>query len=102
MRTIEQNAARSLMTGKHSGQHVAGRSANVNDGLESRKSICSCDGRRFLIVEADHCLAKQRCLFWMMCEIFEEWHTMRFVKAWLARLNRVFHIIPSTALPGTP
>ena len=52
-------------------------------------------------MEADHRLAEQRCIFWMMCEIIEEWHTLRFVKARFARLNRVDHIIPSTPLPGT-
>ena len=48
VRTIKQDTARSSMTGKHNGQHVACRAANVNDSFEHRKIICISDGRGFL------------------------------------------------------
>src|SRR5258708_11609116 len=58
MRPVEQYAARRGMIGKDSRQHVTGRAANVNDGLENRKIISSGDGWRFLVMEAYHRLTE--------------------------------------------
>jgi hypothetical protein len=47
------------MMGENRRQHVAGRAADINNGLEDRKIVSGGNGRRLLVMKADHRLTEQ-------------------------------------------
>jgi hypothetical protein len=50
MRQVEQHAARPLMAGEDSREHIAGRTANIDNGIETRKIVSGGDGRGLLAI----------------------------------------------------
>src|SRR5664279_942604 len=58
MRPIEQQATRSWVSLKDSGEHIAGRPSDIDDSSERRKIVRCCDRWRFGTMKPDHCFTK--------------------------------------------
>jgi hypothetical protein len=100
MRPVEQDPSRLWMSHKYVGEHIAGRAADIDDGLEHRKVVGGRDRWRFASMKANHCSTKYGCGFGMVSQIIEERHTVCLLKARTTCLQRVKKIGEATTNPA--
>src|SRR6476646_407079 len=101
MRPVEQHAARPGVARKNGRQHVAGRTADVDNSIEGREIVGCSDRRGLFAMDADHRLTEQGRLLGMLREVVEKSHPLRLLEAGLAGLDGMDDLIEGTLKPTT-